>query len=405
MDKINYYKFRITNAQVKIISLLLIILLGWINKGYSLGRVLEVQTSGDQDVFRLEIQFDRNIDTNKIGLQFQGKTLSLNIPDTEIKKAIPLLESKVNYISSIKTLNSKLNTLNLELEFIGINSSQMKENVSIEGLGKILIVEILPPLWSKKNQIQNSKINSVINDGNFNHSQTAKAQTIENINLSQESALNIENSEKNNELQNKVGETKISTHNEELKEEKNLNKQYPSDETKVPLFTKSEKADKNTSDVTKIIFTVLSILFLGGYSIWYLKRKSKMVNGSESILKIKMLTQFHIGPKKSLAVVRVAGESLLLSITENDIRLIKTLSLLDEDLPDELPENFNDSLSQQNNNGNTTQNQKSNQLNQMDSDKLKMEFDKNANLDEEFSFGPAVKLNFKQKIPILRKII
>jgi len=48
---------------------------------------------------------------------------------------------------------------------------------------------------------------------------------------------------------------------------------------------------------------------------------------------IEVLAQHYVGPRKSLAVVRVAGESVLVGITENSITMLKTLSLLDEDVP------------------------------------------------------------------------
>ena len=115
-----------------------------------------------------------------------------------------------------------------------------------------------------------------------------------------------------------------------------------------------------------------------------------MVNGPESIMKIKMITQFHLGPKKTLAVVRVAGESLLLGITESQIQLIKTLSLLDEDLPEVATENFQEALHQQ--------------TNMAHKNSSASDLDKIMN-EEEFSFGPATKSSLTPKIPLLRKII
>ncbi len=354
----------------------------WSTTVLATGQLLSLQASGEQDVYRLELQLNQLVDTNKIGFQFQGKNLILNVPEFEIKKPLSNVESKVNYISAVKIANSKQKSFNIEFEFSEINSVQMKENVSIEGLGKTLIIEILPPLWSKGNSVS-SQSNHVNSGADLN----SPSEALPKQNLPQKNfealSVGVNANSENSNL-----EEATTTSNDKLPKAKS--EKTPTDESKVLLFDKKSGAAKESSEVGKIIFTVLSILALGGYLIWHLKKKSKMINGPESLMKIKMITQFHLGPKKSLAVVRVAGESLLLGITDNDIRLIKTLALLDEDLPEILPDSFNETLAQQNT---------------ADS-KIKPHVEHNKNInEEEFSFGPAVKMNIKQKIPMLRKII
>jgi flagellar protein FliO/FliZ len=53
---------------------------------------------------------------------------------------------------------------------------------------------------------------------------------------------------------------------------------------------------------------------------------------------IEVLNQHHLGPKKSLAIIRVAGETVLVGITDQNITLLKNLSLLDDDVPAEAKE-------------------------------------------------------------------
>jgi flagellar protein FliO/FliZ len=59
---------------------------------------------------------------------------------------------------------------------------------------------------------------------------------------------------------------------------------------------------------------------------------------------VKILTQHYLGPKKSLAIIRVAGESMLIGVTDQNINLIKTLALLDEEIPQDTPKDFSKSL-------------------------------------------------------------
>jgi flagellar protein FliO/FliZ len=75
------------------------------------------------------------------------------------------------------------------------------------------------------------------------------------------------------------------------------------------------------------------------FSKWWQKRHGKAVDTT----RIRILTQHHLGPKKSLAIIRVAGETILIGVTDHNINLIKSLSLLeDEDVPnaDSMPQSF-----------------------------------------------------------------
>lgn len=310
----------------------------------AVSRLLSASASGEQEVLRLELFFDGEIDANSIATQFTENTMLLTIPEAVHRKTLSSLASSVPYINEIKIASVKDKTVSLEVKFSNILAQQMKENVSIESLGKTLIIEVLPPMWSK--------------------------------------ALPIE-----------TQETLVT----EIKQSKQpvapqVESKSPQ-EKEIPLFEDKGEKSRDSSGSGKIIFMVFSVIILGGYLIWWLKGRSKMVNGPESLMKIKMVTQFHLGPKKTLAVVRVAGESLLLGITENQISLIKTLSLLDEDLPEVSTTNFVDALKTQVNSPGE-QGPKKHELNEIDS-----------YIDEEFSFGPAVKTSLTQKIPLLRKMI
>ena len=83
---------------------------------------------------------------------------------------------------------------------------------------------------------------------------------------------------------------------------------------------------------------VLGILAAGGI---FLVNKYRRTNLKQiSAPEIKILRQHHLGPKKSLAIIRVAGESILIGVTDHNINMIKSLSLLDEDVPEDTPVAF-----------------------------------------------------------------
>lgn len=115
-------------------------------------------------------------------------------------------------------------------------------------------------------------------------------------------------------------------------------------ESEIPLSleaTKKVSAGESTYFRMIMIVALLGILACG---TWIFIRKAKTQNIKRNKNEIKILAQHYLGPKKSLAVVRVAGESILVGITDAHINMIKTLSLLDDELPEVTSQNFQSEL-------------------------------------------------------------
>jgi flagellar protein FliO/FliZ len=111
-------------------------------------------------------------------------------------------------------------------------------------------------------------------------------------------------------------------------------------EAEIPLnLDANKKAATEGSSVFRILFT-LSILGLVGAGAYVFLRKYSVPKAMKHQTQIKVLQQHYLGPKKSLAIVRVAGESILIGVTEHNISMIKPLSLLDDEIPEEAPESF-----------------------------------------------------------------
>ena len=88
---------------------------------------------------------------------------------------------------------------------------------------------------------------------------------------------------------------------------------------------------------------VLVVTFAGasyGLKKWMAGRDGKMKQNT----RIKILTQHHLAPKKSLLIVQVAGEAILIGMTDQNISMLKTLSLIDDEIPESVPQNFNQSF-------------------------------------------------------------
>jgi flagellar protein FliO/FliZ len=111
-------------------------------------------------------------------------------------------------------------------------------------------------------------------------------------------------------------------------------------EKQIPVqLEPAKKAESQGFSAKKAImgFAMILIMAFGGV---FLVRKYRFSNQKASVQQIKILTQHYLGPKKSLAIVRVAGESILIGITDHNISMIKSLALLDEEIPEETPVKF-----------------------------------------------------------------
>lgn len=121
--------------------------------------------------------------------------------------------------------------------------------------------------------------------------------------------------------------------------------QEPKAENEIPVKLQAVGAVTSSADSesaqSKLFIGLASVVLIAAGILWALKKYS-IHNGKSAQNKIKVLTQYHMGPKRSLAIVQVAGESILVGLTDHHISHIKTLSLLDEDLPELEQKSFGD---------------------------------------------------------------
>jgi len=108
------------------------------------------------------------------------------------------------------------------------------------------------------------------------------------------------------------------------------------DEANIQLnFSQSKELVATQGEFGLRYFLGLAVVaILVAFGIIFLKRLNKISPRKFSPIKMKVMNQLPLGAKKNLAVIEVAGEYILIGVTDHHISLIKTLSLLDEDLSD-----------------------------------------------------------------------
>lgn len=108
--------------------------------------------------------------------------------------------------------------------------------------------------------------------------------------------------------------------------------------------TSSSQKSSTMTSLNKMVVAIFSLLILAAL-FWTGVQKMGKKQGHSSIAKnIKILTQKPIGPKKQLMLIRVAGETLLLGVTDHSINHLKTLSLMEDELPSYTEPQFSNSL-------------------------------------------------------------
>ncbi len=103
-------------------------------------------------------------------------------------------------------------------------------------------------------------------------------------------------------------------------------------ESEIPVFTNIPAKKKEASNPyfrLVVSLGIIGLICLG--TIFFTRWWGKGKKAEAETNRIRVVNQHFLGPKKSLAIVRVAGESILVGITENNISHIRTLSLLDEE--------------------------------------------------------------------------
>jgi flagellar protein FliO/FliZ len=137
--------------------------------------------------------------------------------------------------------------------------------------------------------------------------------------------------------------TEVSTEVQKSEEASTPAKALPEDQILVLTGAKPKQAQ--AKDPLERLVLSLFVVVIAGAGIFLVARYwSRRKPGLKPHQQIKVITQYPMGPRRSLAIVRVAGESILLGITDHNISMLKSLSLLDEELPEDVPNSFSDEM-------------------------------------------------------------
>ncbi len=114
-----------------------------------------------------------------------------------------------------------------------------------------------------------------------------------------------------------------------------VEKKAPVEEAALPAFRGGEVSKAESQDKTPIRYAlaaaIVAVMALGAFL--FVRRSKSLGKIKRDGTEILVVAQHHFGPKRSVAVIKVAGESVLVGMTDENINLLKTLTILDEEDP------------------------------------------------------------------------
>jgi flagellar protein FliO/FliZ len=116
-------------------------------------------------------------------------------------------------------------------------------------------------------------------------------------------------------------------------------------ESEIPLVTEVKKAEKSESNlVWRMIASLGIVLVVAGCAAYAGKKYRRLKDKGGQRARIEIMHQLHLGPKKSVGLIRVAGEAILIGITDHNINMLKSVALIDDELENIAGKNFNNFL-------------------------------------------------------------
>lgn len=297
-----------------------------------------VQASRVDDVFVTEIQFDGDLESEDCSIDFINETVQVNVPGASVadKKRFDKVDDKE--VKGIYTYQSGPNTVRHRIILKdGMSAMKYENKVSLTLSGNNLVIKMGTKTPSE------TAIGSILQElppksKNDLNTKEAIADPVEKLVMGgaanaviDESALFAAASSAKNPVQ--------------IENSAPVKKIEPS-EAEIPVLIANKPQASGSSAYWRLMMSFIIVALAGCAAFFGIKSYRHKGLAKNPQTNIRVMTQHYLGPKKSLAIIQVAGESILVGITEQSITHIKTLSLLDEELPEISGKSFSDSLSQ-----------------------------------------------------------
>lgn len=118
-------------------------------------------------------------------------------------------------------------------------------------------------------------------------------------------------------------------------------KPAPSEDETPVTFSEPTPVKSGGSIIWRLLISVVVIAAAGVGLTYASRRWGRRADSGGTKSRIELMHQFHLGPRKSLALIRVAGETMLVGVTDQNINMLKSITLIDDDMAAALNQDFN----------------------------------------------------------------
>ncbi len=103
----------------------------------------------------------------------------------------------------------------------------------------------------------------------------------------------------------------------------------------------NKPAEAKGTGIWRLVASLAVVAVTAVIALYASKRWTRQKDKGGQKVRIEMMHQLHLGPRKSVGLIRVAGETMLIGITEQNINMIKAVTLIDDELESVVNKNFN----------------------------------------------------------------
>lgn len=297
--------------------------------------LMSAETSIDNGSLLISFSMDRELVSSTADVKFLRRTIEWDLKGVQLKKDKIFLnvgKNDVNniYVSQVGNQSTRIR-INLEN---GKIASNYHDRVAFSKNGHQMIMKLDSSIPLITNNI--TELNRIYDIEKQATNESSVAQAINEKATLKVSAETL-NSAKNTENTAAVNESEAEVLSA-IDESKN--------ENEIPVLVTKDKSKEAASSPWVRILVGLGVL--GGLllSVVLVSKKiqQKRAGAAFNHDSIKVVSQKYLGPKRCLTLVRVSGEYLLLGVTDHNISLVKSLSVINDELPNLEPKDFGSTI-------------------------------------------------------------
>jgi len=292
--------------------------------------VEKVNAYRDGDVFMTELQTRGPWIGADIHAQFSSDAIQVDLPGAVLTKGKQLIKVEDRIFKSVYATQNDSSVRTRFALNSGLSGQSLQDQVKIRRAGSAIVIEVTGDAKTTDKKAKNAEVTrtlAVVEDGDsFSTKLVAGAPAAK----AAKGAAAAETVAAANDESTPIAKAETKPDTNKLPE------------SQIPVLA-SQKDEKksSTNPIARLLITLGVLAVVLGATLFGVKRYAASRNlGPRSSTKIRVLTQHPLGPKKSLAIIQVAGESILVGITDQNISMLKTLSLIDDEVPQNVPNRF-----------------------------------------------------------------